>query len=444
MTVVRTKRRRHEAAHDGALITSPVLVVEDIRSVGEMAATMIHERWGCDVVLAQSLAEVKAALAEHGAGFTAAVCDVHLPDCEPGEALAAVSAAGVPIIAVTASLDDSLRAVVETRGVVDYLLKEGVGTWEYVTGLVGRIHRNRSLEALVVHGAQTLRETMAAMLRRQKLSVVTAATAQGALALLTGASKVRLVLVSHQLPDMDGPRLAHHLRRVQGRDRLAIIGVQGNPDTREAARFLKSGASDLIAAPFSYEELFCRVNQNFEMLEHIEDIRHAASSDFLTGLRNRRAFFEQGLGMHRQAVNRGDPLVAAILDLDHFKRINDTYGHEAGDDVLRHVSAMLKAHFPRELVARLGGEEFGILFAHTHLDEAQARLEAYRLAVEATLAGDESTHPSVTVSIGCTGFLDVDLDAMLAHADQHLFVAKRAGRNRVEGDPGGQAPHAGS
>ena len=128
------------------------------------------------------------------------------------------------------------------------------------------------------------------------------------------------------------------------------------------------------------------------------------------------------------------PLAAVMIDLDNFKRINDTYGHEGGDEVLRHVAEMLLDHFGEDLVVRLGGEEFAILIGNQTAAQVLARVDGFRRLVAASPAGYGKLSIPVTISAGICADIGDDVDAMLRQADGHLYRAKAAGRNRVEPD----------
>ncbi|MDC6695346.1 diguanylate cyclase, partial [Leclercia adecarboxylata] len=140
---------------------------------------------------------------------------------------------------------------------------------------------------------------------------------------------------------------------------LAVIGISGNTDPSLIPRFLKNGANDFLRKPFSREELFCRVSQNVDQLELIGTLQDLAPRDFLPGLPNRRCFLEQSQRQLPQLHLDGEQVAVAMIDIDHFKHINDTHGHEAGDDALRAVAAAVAQHARQEdLIARFGGEEF--------------------------------------------------------------------------------------
>jgi diguanylate cyclase (GGDEF)-like protein len=159
--------------------------------------------------------------------------------------------------------------------------------------------------------------------------------------------------------------------------------------------------------------------------------RGLSRTDPLTGLLNGRAFHEEAALVLALCRRKGRPVTLAYLDLDNFKVVNDTLGHQAGDDLLRKVALLLRASTrPSDLCTRLGGDEFAVLLSDADSREAQVALERFRSVLSETTALDRCP---VTVSIGAVTFLTVpeSLETMLSEADSRMYVAKGEGRNRL-------------
>lgn len=158
----------------------------------------------------------------------------------------------------------------------------------------------------------------------------------------------------------------------------------------------------------------------------------AATTDFLTGLNNRRQLLRQGIPLLAGALRSGAPLAVAMLDIDHFKHVNDDYGHDTGDVVLKHIAALLKERFRRsDIVARYGGEEFCIIAPRLNSEQAFELFDEFRYALARQTIEVQGHTLVITVSIGVTTQLCDTLDEMIAKADDLLYSAKQAGRNRV-------------
>ena len=167
-------------------------------------------------------------------------------------------------------------------------------------------------------------------------------------------------------------------------------------------------------------------------LEHANaQLRHLSRTDRLTGLNN-RGFWEECLVSEFQRTMRyGKPSSLIMFDIDHFKKVNDTYGHDCGDEALIQFSKQLNDMFPNDLTARLGGEEFVILFKGTELETVKQALENFRLTIAETPINCEEQSLSITVSMGVHNQYEEHLDGMLKVADSNLYQSKQNGRNRI-------------
>jgi diguanylate cyclase (GGDEF)-like protein len=415
------------------VLSRPVLVVEDQRALAMMLAAMLKERWGCEVHVAEDFRRAKELLAS-GAPYFAACCDLNLPDAPDGEVIDILVAADIPIIAVTAAFGGEMRQRMIDKGVLDYVLKNSVNAYAHVCELVGFIARNQLAKALVIDDDPLIRDMLMRILTRLRMIVLTAENADDALLMVEDHPDVRLAIVHEHVPQVNGVVVTSALRQRLDKEHLVIIGISDSDDRLIGADFLKNGANDFIRKPFVFEEMITRITKNLEMLNLVEENRQAAYRDYLTGLPNRRSFFVEGPAYMKRASVAGRPLVVAMVDIDNFKRINDTHGHDVGDVALQHVAGVLSASFPDCLVGRLGGEEFGIVLPGSG-GEARAVLEKFLATLVATPLVIGQAELTITASIGLATLsrgVEPDLDDLLKAADARLYVAKSLGRNRVE------------
>lgn len=186
------------------------------------------------------------------------------------------------------------------------------------------------------------------------------------------------------------------------------------------------------------------LHRTFQLTHELSDARDFAEklahTDTLTELNNRRAF----IGMSRQRIlycqRHKDPVPLLRLDLDHFKSINDRFGHDAGDSTLQQLARILTGSVrSSDICGRIGGEEFAVLLSKSTIQEASLVAEKIRIAVEQSTIKTASTQLSMTVSIGISSAND-SLEALLKTADQAMYLAKQAGRNRVYPETGTQQP----
>ncbi|QGU33929.1 diguanylate cyclase [Thermochromatium tepidum ATCC 43061] len=408
-----------------------VLLIDDSQAINQLLRARCEDLAGVESESAGSLAEAKALLAQDPGRFFAAVVDLNLPDSSEGEAIDLVQAHGIPAIVLTAHFDEALRERILAKEVIDCLLKTSPHEIDHVASLVRRIHRNQNVKVLAVDDSRAFLSYLVKLLQLHRFRVFGAETGRKALEILNAEPGIDLVITDYNMPEMDGIALITALRQQRPRSDLAIIGLSEVGAATLPVRLLKSGANDFLPKPFLVEEFYCRVIQNIEQIELVRAIRESAVRDSLTGLYNRRYFFEMAEKLHATAQRRQITLAAVMLDIDHFKRVNDTYGHLAGDRVIRSVANTLACGIRQvDLLGRYGGEEFCILLTGFDRDHLAVVLERLRSAVESTPIAHEGRSISVTISLGATLVLTEGVQSMLDRADACLYRAKHEGRNR--------------
>ena len=410
-------------------IESDILVIEDSRSVAMILVRMLSTRWGCRVVLATSMEQAKHIISASRTPFFLAISDLNLPDSPNGEIIDLLIQAHIPVIAVTGTFDPDMIQSFMSKGCIDYVIKKSINDYEYIVELVGRLYRNSKLKVMVIDDSKSFRLVTSNLLRKQLLEVHEAHSADEAFAILQKNPDMTLVIVDYIMDQLSGIDFLVSVRKLFNKNQLCVIGMSGADATSLSSKFLKLGANDFLVKPFSYEELTCRVSHNLEMMESIRYLRYIADHDFLTGLYNRRAFFEKMGKVLADAVKQQNQLLSAMIDIDFFKKINDAYGHEGGDTALKYLAQQLKTHFQGELVARLGGEEFALIVPVD--DNTLQHFEDFRRQIETTPCSINGTDVFMTISIGLALHTGSGLDDALNRADNNLYEAKRTGRNRI-------------
>jgi two-component system cell cycle response regulator len=256
-------------------------------------------------------------------------------------------------------------------------------------------------------------------------------------------SGVDVVLISLDLQNFDGLRLCSQLRSLERTRNVAIVLLAGMDDKARILRGLDIGAHDFLVRPVDRNELVARVRTQVRRKRFAERLRDSvqvsmelAITDGLTGLHNRR-YFDAHFGvLFDDAVRRGAPLAVLLLDIDKFKSVNDSHGHDAGDEVLREFSKRIKALTRGvDLVARFGGEEIVVIVPDAALDEARLVAERIRERIGSVpfTVPQKGRSLNVTVSIGVAAREPGDTapDLILKRADLALYRAKEEGRNRV-------------
>lgn len=409
-----------------------ILVIEDSRTFSLALRQLLQAETGLPVTTCASLKEVSDLIVAAPGAYAIAVVDLNLPDAPRGEALDWTVTHGIPSVVFTATFDLATRGRIMEREVIDYVLKDNEFALPNIVGTVKRALNNRNTRILVVDDTRTTRKVLARMLSIQQYAVVEAGSGQEALTILESNPDIQLVVSDYYMPDMDGFELARRIRRQ--RPDVRVLGISSSTDRQTSAGFLKAGAHDFVSRPFVLEELQCRIASNVEVLDQLRQLQDLAARDFLTGLFNRRHFFARGRQLVSEAREMGLPISVAILDIDHFKRLNDRHGHDGGDKALTAVARTLGVMAERgfNLLARIGGEEFAIIFPGADLEEAERLCGDIRAAIAAAplLINGESL--PLTVSIGVAALApDAMLETCLGQADEALYVAKQDGRDRV-------------
>jgi len=253
----------------------------------------------------------------------------------------------------------------------------------------------------------------------------------------------KLVLLDWVLPDFDGIEICRKLRRLKHQERYTYtVLLTGRKDKQDPVLAMEAAADDLLFKPFDAIELKARLfagKRILELQEQLlathESLRFAATHDAFTGLWNRAGALETLNRELARSRRTGDPVGVGLVDIDHFKAINDAAGHAAGDAVLKRVAQILSSRVrDYDAAGRYGGEEFLLVMPGCDLPTMKARADEIRAAIAATQF-ESVPEGHVTVSIGVTAVsatVNLDREQLLHDIDDALYSAKRKGRNRVE------------
>jgi two-component system, cell cycle response regulator len=255
-----------------------------------------------------------------------------------------------------------------------------------------------------------------------------------------------VVIVSLSLQNFDALRLCGQLRSLDRTRNMPILVLAEPEEGPRLMRALELGVNDYLVRPIDKNEMMARVRTQIRKKRYSERLRdnvqlsiEMAVTDALTGLHNRRYMETHLASLVEQAASRGKPLALLVLDIDYFKSVNDTYGHDAGDDVLREFAIRVRKSIRGiDLACRYGGEEFVVVMPETDMAIAATVAERVRrrIAGEPFAIGHQGQTLNVTISIGLAALASsADTAAtILKRADQALYRAKRDGRNRVVAD----------
>ncbi len=455
-------------------MTARVLVVDDVpANVRLLEARLSAEYF--DVTTAHSGAEALAACER--AECDIVLLDVMMPDMDGFEACRRLknnpATHHIPVVMVTAldqpsdrvtglqaGADDFLtkpvsdialiarvRSLTRLKMMTDELRMRAVTSREIGIESAEResiIEQGQDGRILIVDDRRSSYERLASML--EKDHVVDIEPDPSAALFRSAEGNYELMIVSLSLENFDGLRLCSQLRSLDRTRNLPILALCEPDDNAKLMRGLEIGINDYLLRPIDRNELLARVRTQIRRKRYTERLRdnvqmsiEAAITDGLTGLHNRR-YMESHLGkLVEQATSRGKELAVLVLDIDYFKSINDTHGHDCGDDVLREFAIRVRKSIRGiDLACRMGGEEFVVVMPETDMAVAATVAERLRrrIAAEPFAIEQGNKMVDVTISIGIATLESSQDNAtqILKRADQALYRAKRDGRNRVVAD----------
>ncbi|HXM12410.1 MAG: diguanylate cyclase [Candidatus Sulfotelmatobacter sp.] len=304
-----------------------------------------------------------------------------------------------------------------------------------------KLDKAASNTVLIAEDDPICRRVLQSRLQNWGFRVITAEDGLQAWDILRRSDPPDLLILDWVMPGIDGPELCRRIR--ERRDAISpyILLVTGKDDTQDVVRGLDAGADDYLSKPFDPTELRARLQVGkrtlalqHELIQAQEELRFQANHDALTGIFSRAAILSLLDRELQRAARSAMPTGIMMIDLDHFKTINDTYGHLTGDAVLKEVADRInRAVRSYDSVGRYGGEEFLAVLSNCYPDDLRTVAERIRSAVSDIPIGAETTKLTVTVSVGgiVTSHATQSLESISA-ADAMLYEAKRTGGNRVE------------
>ncbi len=411
-----------------------ILLVEDSNMFGKMTKAKIENQCNAKVTWTKTLADTKNALQKQKGGFSLALLDLNLPDAHHGEIVDLVVDYGITSFVFTGNLSDAVREQVWKKEVADYILKDDPNSITYIINAINRIQKNEDCLVLVVDDSSMYRNKLSELLQIQKYRVLTAPDAKNAMEIINKYPEINLVLTDFEMPQIDGCILCQKIRSKFSMEEMAIIGLSSSSNKSLGAKFIKNGANDFIVKDsFMIEEFYCRVNQCIDIVNNLTKFKDLSIKDYLTGLYNRRYFYEHGEELFKQAQTNKTDLFCAMLDIDSFKTINDKYGHAIGDLAIQHISKILKKTIADDaFVARIGGEEFCIL-GEANINDAKDICELIRKNINNSplMFDNKSKFVQLSVSIGIADNNIDTLEHQINKADRLMYLAKNDGKNCI-------------
>ena len=408
-----------------------ILIVDDDIAIVRFIKGMISHKLNLQLDTAVNQHEVTKLL-DKSDQYAIALVDMSLPDARDGECIDLVLNHDIPVIAMMESESDDLHKIMLEKDILDYVSKENDSSFDYAMRLIQFVHGFEGSKVLLVDDSKTSRLQIKLSLEKLPLKIYEADDGAMALEMLHQNNDIKLIITDKNMPNMNGIELIREVRKKHSMNELSIIGISASTEPMMSVEFIKQGANDFITKPFMQEEMLSRVISSLEMQYYIRLAEESAVRDFLTGLHNRRFLYETGEKLYENARRKQLSIVVAMLDIDYFKKINDRYGHEAGDIALKTLGRIfLKKFRDSDVITRYGGEEFCVILTNTDVKSAVTVMKKVCKSVEDTVIQINNVSFRMTLSVGVNGDISSSFDEMIALADKKLYTAKHEGRNRV-------------
>ena len=409
-----------------------ILIVDDSKSLIAGLINALEKKFSSEIFVAYSKKECANLLLQEKGKFDIAILDLGLPDAPNGEIVTFVKKFNIPSIILTASLYDENNPIYKDGHIIDYVIKNGSYSLDYTAYVIERFIENGKVDILIVDDSKTFTNKTKDLCAKYNLNSVIAHSAEEGIEIMSKKNNIKLILIDYIMPGMNGLDFTTVIRKKYKKDEVCIIALSGTKEKSVVAKFLKYGANDFIYKDFSAEEFYARINSNLEIVKLFEDERDRANKDYMTGMYNRRYLFEKGQDMYNIAKKNNSLFSCAIIDIDKFKNINDTYGHDIGDIAIKQIPRILEKYLDsNSLISRMGGEEFCILTKDLQTEQLKDLYEKIRVDFESSSLQINNLSLNYTVSIGLTKEFSENLDDMIKKADDALYEAKETGRNKV-------------
>lgn len=406
-----------------------VLVIEDQKSIALYLQQRLSLVCRHTVLIAGSGAEAKSII-DSGVKIVACMTDLNLPDCEEGGTVTLLQEHHIPTVVLTASYSDEMRQKMFAQRVADYVIKDGQSAIDYAVGAVVRLVNNANKMIWLLAAPSKVSNRLLGLLKIQRYPVRTFESCKAIHKALDSGDLPNLILLEgvEKVLDESIINFISTIRSDYSTSQLPMILCEPTENISLAIKLMKYGVNDFYNINFSAEELYVRINQNIDQTEAYQEIERISQTDALTQLFNRGYFFRFGEDFFESLIKENSPFFVVMADIDHFKLVNDNYGHQKGDEAIIFSAQTMSTCFKGYTVARFGGEEFCVLGKLENKASILKQCEDFREKIETN--SYELTGVKFTASVGIA-FEGETLEKAIHYADSALYRAKESGRNQV-------------
>lgn len=344
---------------------------------------------------------------------------------------------GIPTVLITESIPLQTKQMLLSQNLLDTVPNYKMHNCKYILSLLQRSGYREKLNVLIVDEEPVMQSLISRNIHAMGLNATSLSSGKELLSFFKQSKTAHLLFIDNRLKDIASEELIKKVRDFYNKQELAIVCLMQEGYTEdEEIRLFHAGANDCIekrlSSPLSLEHFHARVLLSIRQVISYLEMQYMAQRDAMTGAFNRRYFSEVGESVFSNYQRGNLKIAVAMLDIDNFKHVNDTYGHPMGDRaIISLYNTLIECVRKTDIVSRFGGEEFCVLLIGSEIENAQMVMERIREAVEELTISDGDIKFSFTVSIGLAMESQDSLEKMVQVADNCLYTAKKNGKNRV-------------
>ena len=413
-----------------------VIIIDKNPKDTSLLSNKIQNKLNINIEIAHTFEDTKKSI-ESDSNINAAIIEPDVDKYSDRSTVDLLLEHNIPVIVLTDNIKTDYLDKIINKPIVDYVIKSNKNSINIIINLLSQVLRHQKTSVLIIDDSQSTRLLIITMLEQLNLKLFEANGVEDALKTIKENPDIKLVLTDYSMVGRNGIDLTNEIRKQYSNKELSIIGHSAYGNAILSADFIKNGANDFITKPFQKEELVNRILLQLDMIDYIANIKDSSERDFLTGISNRKYVYEVGRKLFDNAKRGNIELVCAMIDIDHFKKVNDNYGHDIGDKVIIGLAKELSSTFRKsDIVGRIGGEEFCIVLTNPNMKNLENIFDSLRQKIENTSINGLDEHKNdfsinFTVSIGVTSTLNESFEEMMKFADMKLYEAKNYGRNMV-------------